>query len=330
VDTGTHLLFGLGLGGLAMIDPAISTHAYGPIAVLIGTIAGSNAPDLDGLLRFKSNADYIKNHRGLSHSFPAIVCWATLFTILITLLFPGTPWLHVGTWVLLAVITHVFTDLFNSHGTQALRPISPKWIAWNVIHIFDPFIFTSHLIAILLWILGAARPQVIFPILYILLIIYYCWRILVHRRLARSLPNADPEGKSGYLYTILPTISLYRWNIVRRTDRADDNSYRVGEWDRGKLRWVDQLKCEEHPAIEASKQHPDVKAFLYVTPYPCGSITYKSWGYEVRWVDIRYHYRKQYPLVAIVMMDLHYVPLQSYVGWLNSDRLEKRLKMNSY
>jgi len=50
----------------------------------------------------------------------------------------------------------------------------------------------------------------------------------------------------------------------------------------------------------------------------------------VRWVDVRYRYRKQYPFVAVVLMDLNLAPLQSYVGWLSDDRLEKRLRMNSY
>ena len=185
MDTGTHFVFGLGLGGLAMIDPVISSHAFGPVAVLIGTVAGSNAPDLDSLLRFKSNADYIKNHRGLSHSFPAIFGWAAGITAIVSLMFRDIPWWHIGFWVLLAVVVHVFIDLFNSYGTQAYRPVSRQWVAWNIIHIFDPFIFSSHLLAIVLWITGAANPKVVFPVLYGLLIVYYAWRTLVHRRLER-------------------------------------------------------------------------------------------------------------------------------------------------
>lgn len=327
MDTGTHFVFGLGLGGLAMIDPVITSHTYGPIAILLGTIAGSNAPDLDGLLRFKSNADYIKNHRGLSHSFPAIGGWAVLITTALSLLFREIPWWHIGFWVLLAVVIHVFTDLFNSYGTQAFRPVSKKWVAWNIIHIFDPFIFSSHLLAILLWISGIAAPQIVFPVLYILLAVYYCWRTLEYRKLFRKLPQQDPTGQSGDRYTLLPTVSLYRWNIVRQ---STDCTFGVGEWDHGKLRWLDSLKCDEHPAIDASKQHQDVQAFLSVTPFPCGSVKQQTWGYEVRWVDIRYRYRRQYPFVAVVLMDLSLVPIQSYVGWLSDERLEKRLRMNTY
>jgi inner membrane protein len=326
MDTGTHLVFGLGLGGLAMVDPAITSHTYGPVAILIGTIIGSNAPDMDGILRLKSNADYIKNHRGLSHSFPAIAGWAILITTVISSLVREIPWWHIGFWVLLAVVIHVFTDMFNSYGTQAYRPVSRQWVAWNIIHIFDPIIFSVHLFAILLWVSDYAAPQVIFPVLYVLLAIYYWWRTLVHRRLSRKIPQIDQEGHYGDLYSILPTISLYRWNVVRI---SKDGTFGVGEWDYGQLKWIDVMKCEEHPAINASMQNQDVQAFLSVTPFPCGHVIPQTRGYEVRWIDIRYRYRRQYPFVAVVLMDLSYVPLQSFVGWLSDERLEKRLRMNT-
>lgn len=327
MDSGTHLVFGLGLGGLALTDPAIASHPYGPVAVLIGTIIGSQAPDADTLLRFKSNADYIRNHRGLSHSFPALIGWTALITLVLSLIFRGVPWLHLGAWVLLAVVVHVATDLFNSYGTQALRPISSKWVAWNIIHIFDPAIFLAHVAAILLWMSGWAAPTAIFPTLYGLLVLYYGWRTLVHRRLSARLPAKDPERREGDVYTLLPTLSLNRWNVVKKTA---DGHYGVGEWENGKLVWLERTRCDRHPAVEASKSNKDVQAFLNVTPFPCGLVKAQPWGYEVRWIDIRYRHRRQYPFVAVALMDSSYVPFQSYVGWLSDDRLEKRLRMNTY
>lgn len=327
MDTGTHFVFGVGLGGLAMIDPVVTSYDYGPIAVLIGTIAGSNAPDSDALLRFKSNADYIKHHRGLSHSLPAVAGWTILITLLVSLVFREVPWQHIGFWVLIAVVVHVFSDMFNAYGTQAYRPINRKWVAWNIINIFDPFIFIAHIFAILLWVSETARPQTVFPALYGLLAVYYVWRTVVHARLAEIIPKRDPERRPGDRYTVLPTISLHRWNVVRT---SEDGTYGVGEWGEGRLKWIDVMKCDVHPAIDASKEHPDVKAFLGITRFPCGHVTPQTWGYEVRWIDIRYRHRRQYPFVAVVIMDKSFVPLQSYVGWVSDDRLEKRLRMNTY
>ena len=49
-------------------------------------------------------------------------------------------------------ILHVFVDIFNSYGTQALRPITNKWIQLSVISTFDPIIFTLLCIGVLLWV----------------------------------------------------------------------------------------------------------------------------------------------------------------------------------
>ncbi len=327
MDSGTHLVFGLGLGGLAMIDPVLSSHAYGPVAALLGTVAGANAPDLDTLLRLKSNAAYIRHHRGLSHSVPAVLGWSAIITLALALAFPDIPWWHLGFWVLLSVVVHVFTDLFNAYGTQAYRPFSKKWVRWNIIHIFDPFLFSSHLLAIIMWAAEIADPRVIFPVLYALIAVYYVWRTIVHKRITRKIPLADPKKRKGDRYTAIPTLSPYRWNVVRE---SEDGLYGIGEWEFGRLQWLDTLRCENHPAAEASKTNPDVQAFLSLTPFPCASVRLKTWGYEVRWQDIRYRHRRQYPFVAVVLMDFSFAPLQSYVGWLSEERLEKRLRMTTY
>ena len=217
MDSGTHLVMGIGLAGLASVDPAVASDGTLYAAVLIGTVIGSQAPDLDGVLRLKSNAAYIRNHRGASHSLPAIAIWSTVISFLLEAAFRfKLPWLHVGGWVLLAVCVHVFTDLFNTYGTQAARPFTQKWISWNIIHIFDPIIFISHLIAIVLWAFGIGQPAIVFPLLYAFLILYYIWRTVTHRTLQKRLVKLDPSYMVGDQFVLIPTISLYDWNVLKR------------------------------------------------------------------------------------------------------------------
>lgn len=328
MDTGTHFIMGIGLGGLAMVDPVVSSNPAIGAAVMIGTIAGSEAPDLDTLLRIRGNAVYIRNHRGLSHSIPAIALWTVLITGLLQLIFRGSlPWLHVGGWVLLSVVVHVLTDLFNAYGTQAMRPFNDKWISWNVIHIFDPVIFTTHFIAIMLWAVGAASPQAIFPILYLFTAVYFVWRTLKSRTLLRRLPSLDPLLPGKSTYWLIPTISLNRWHIVKR---IKDGKFAVGKLVGEKLTWLDQVECSGHPAVNLSKNDPAIRSFLYFTNFACAEAIEHDWGYEVRWSDVRYRHRKQYPFVAVLLMNKQYETVGSYVGWLSEDRLAKRLRMNSY
>lgn len=327
MDTGTHLVIGLGLAGLAQIDPVVAANPTVTTAVLIGTVAGSQIPDVDGLLRFKGNAIYIRNHRGRSHSLPALLLWTLLITGILAVCFKGLPLQHVGMWVAIAVCFHVFTDLFNTYGTQAFRPFSEKWVSWNIIHIFDPFIFSSHLLAVFMWSFHLASPKLIFPTLYALLAIYYIWRSLDHYILEKGLYLKDPTYQPGEKYTLIVTFSLYLWNVVKL---RNDGSYQLGELRNGKLKWMDTVRCQEHPAIEVSKKHENIKALLYFSSFTCAEVKEHRWGYEVRWMDVRYRHRKQYPFVGVVLMDHQYRLLDSYVGWVNESKLEKKLRVDSY
>ncbi|MFS0727159.1 metal-dependent hydrolase [Paenibacillus sp. 1P07SE] len=329
MDSGTHLVMGLGLAGLACVDPVIASNQTIFFAAMLGTIAGSLAPDLDSLLRLKSNAAYIRNHRGLSHSFPAVLLWTLLITGALQVGFRGSlPWLQIGGWVLLAVALHVFTDLLNTYGTQALWPFSKRWIAWNILPIFDPVIFTTHMLAILLWALAGAQPAVVFPILYLFLTIYCLWRSWLHRTTWDQLLRLDKGAAEGAAhYHLIPTISTYDWHVLKE---MNDGSYHVGSLKHGRLTWLDHVHCADHPAVEQSKTDPSIAAFLYFTSFACAQVIEHSWGVEVRWSDVRYRHRKQYPFVAVLLMDHKSHTLGSFVGWLSDDRLQKRLRMNTY
>lgn len=326
MDTGTHLVIGLGLAGLAYIDPVVASDSMVSTAVLIGTVLGSQAPDADGLLRFKGNAFYIKNHRGASHSLPALVIWTLFITSLLGLAFNGLPILHVGMWVFIAVSFHVFTDLFNTYGTQAIRPISEKWVAWNIIHIFDPFIFVSHLLAIFIWSINIGNPAIIFTTLYAVIALYYLWRTIEQRVLVSGLRHKDNNFTLGDRYMLIPTISMNVWHIVKT---QVGGGYKLGELKNRQLKWTDEVHCADHPAIEASRSHPDVAAFLYFTSFACADVKEQPYGFEVRWVDVRYSHRKQYPFVAVVLLDFYHKPIDSYVGWLSESRLEKKLRLDT-
>ncbi|MDP5272538.1 metal-dependent hydrolase [Chengkuizengella axinellae] len=327
MDSGTHFVVGLGLAGMATVDPVVAADPKVFTAVLVGTALGSQAPDSDGLFRLKGNAAYIKNHRGLSHSLPALFIWSFLITGLLFLIFQNIPVLNVMFWVFLAVCVHVFSDLFNTYGTQALRPLSDKWISWNIIHIFDPIIFFSHVFALVLWAFQIVNASLLFPILYGCLVIYYIWRTLIHYFLQKNLFKKDATYQKGDSYILIPTIRLSDWKIVKENT--------VGVHFQGELKkdhqieWIDEVKCKSHPAIEASKQNSDIAAFLYFSSeHACSDLRQHDWGYEIRWFDVRFRHRKQYPFVGVILMNKEYKTIKSYVGWINDEKLEKRLGVN--
>ncbi|MDQ0193863.1 metal-dependent hydrolase [Paenibacillus wynnii] len=329
MDTATHVVMGLGLAGLSFVDPVVSSNPALAGAVMLATVLGSQAPDADTALRLKDNALYIRNHRGITHSLPFLLIWPALLTLVISPIF-GTTSLqaigHLALWSFIAVAIHVFSDLFNAYGTQAARPFTEKWIAWNIIHIFDPFIFGSHSAAIVLWISDIVPPAPLFITLYVCITIYYIWRTTVHYRVTNNIKNKDVRHDSTDRYIVIPTISPRRWNVVKV---KIDGSYDVGQLINGHLKWLKHAISSTHPAVEHSKAHPDIQAFLYFTSYAVAEVEELSSGYIVRWGDVRYLHRKQFPFVAVLVMDKQYHPLNTYVGWLSSDKLDERFAVES-
>lgn len=328
MDTATHFVMGLGLAGLSFVDPAVASQPTLAGAVMIATVLASQAPDADTALRLKNNALYIRNHRGITHSLPFLLLWPALITLVIGPIFGFTDLhnlSHIALWSFIGVAVHVFSDLFNTYGTQAARPFTEKWIAWNIIHIFDPFIFGSHAAAIILWISGIIPPAPLFIILHICVAVYYIWRTLVHARITRNIKNKDVHHDPGDRYFVIPTISPSRWNVVKA---KPDGSYNVGSLNGGRLEWFKHAVCSTHPAVEHSKSHPDIQAFLYFTSYAVAEVEELTSGYIVRWGDVRYLHRKQFPFVAVLVMDGQYHPLNTYVGWLSSEKLDERFAID--
>ncbi|WP_379130409.1 metal-dependent hydrolase [Paenibacillus sp. sgz500958] len=328
MDTATHFVMGLGLAGLSFVDPAVSSDPMLAGAVMLATIIGSQAPDADTALRLKDNALYIRNHRGITHSLPFLIIWPALITIVLGPIF-GYMDLdslgHIVLWSFIAVAIHVFSDLFNTYGTQAARPFTEKWIAWNIIHIFDPFIFGSHSAAIVLWISGIIPPVPIFVTLYTCTVLYYIWRTAVHFRVTSRIKHKDIRHEASDRYYVIPTISPRKWNVVKA---KKDGTYDVGTLSNGRLTWFKHAVCSTHPAVEHSKSHPDIQAFLYFTSYAVAEVEELPSGYIVRWGDVRYLHRKQFPFVAVLVMDSQYHPLNTYVGWLSNDKLDERFAID--
>ena len=67
MDTGTHLVMGIALGGLSLVDPVVANHTVTFVAVMGGTLLGSQAPDADTILKLKNNAVYIRHQIGRAH-----------------------------------------------------------------------------------------------------------------------------------------------------------------------------------------------------------------------------------------------------------------------
>jgi inner membrane protein len=323
LDTGTHVVMGIALGGLATLDPAIGVDNAAANAVMLGAIFGSQAPDLDTILKLRNNAKYIRNHRGITHSIPAIFIWSFLITGMITIFIPESNLLHLWLWTLLAIILHVFVDIFNAYGTQALRPFTKKWIALGIINTFDPFIFVIHLVGIAIWLLGG-HPGYTFLSVYIILIGYYIIRFSMQRRIIHRLHKLLPHIEQ---VIISPTMRFRRWHIAIMTN----TSFHVARAVDGEIMFLDEFERIPVPqtdVIRAAEKDDNISAFLSFSPVYRWEVDEYTDHYEVRFIDLRYRSKGYYPFVAIVQLDLELNIVSSYTGWIFSEeKLRKKLEL---
>ncbi|MBO2535458.1 metal-dependent hydrolase [Rummeliibacillus suwonensis] len=322
MDSGTHLVMGIALGGLAMVDPVVANHAPTTTAVIAGMIVGSQAPDIDTILKLRSNAVYIRHHRGITHSIPAVILWPILITGVLSIIFPGANLLHLWLWTFFAVFLHVFVDIFNAYGTQALRPFSRQWIALGWINTFDPIIFALHIIALLFWAFGANPVPTMFT-LYGVIFIYYIIRYLLQKSVKQAVLNTIPDAERIILS---PTSRFFQYRVA-----ANSSLYHyVGRAYGRSITIYDKFLIEplpESPEIKAVMKDPNFKTFVSFSPlYRWEVSEIEDDLIEVRLIDLRYRSNNRYPFVAIAHLTQDYKIVKSFTGWIFSeDKLQKKL-----
>ncbi len=326
LDSGTHLVMGVALGGLALVDPVVSQNSITFGAVMAGTILGSQAPDVDTVLKLRNNAIYIRHHRGITHSIPAVILWPLAITGLISLFVDEANIFHLWLWTFLAVFLHVFVDIFNSYGTQALRPFSKKWVALGVINTFDPFIFGIHCIGILLWAFDA-NPVITFGLMYIIIILYYILRFIVQAAVKKAVANTIQDEE----YVIVaPTIRFFYWRVAAKSK----THYYVGRAYGRTVNIHDKIEIHpipKTPLVEKALQDSNLAAFLSFSPLYNWEISELPSGLtEVRLIDLRYRSNDRYPFVAVAHLDDDLNIVNSYTGWIFSeDKLQRKLQIGS-
>ncbi|WP_240921851.1 MULTISPECIES: metal-dependent hydrolase [Jeotgalicoccus] len=322
MDTLTHTLMGGTIVGLAQIDPNIDPVSAGFITTVVGA---SLIPDIDTLMKLKNNAIYIKHHRGITHSLPfTVLIWPLLLAILSSTLF-GLPFINMYFWSLFGVFLHVFSDIFNAYGTQALRPFNHTWIQLGYINTIDIPIIIMHALYFILWFVGF-NPVMLFIILYGVLVLYYITRFTYQKYLIQKIIKQIPDRDISRVFC-MPTIRFNEWRVV--VISAD--YYYVGRTFKGQIVFYDRfekVKPLEGELFEAVKDDENFKSFTFFSSiyrHEVKDIDHNT--IEVRYIDLRYLKDGHYPFVCIMLLDKDDFDVQSsYTGWVfTENKLQQKL-----
>lgn len=326
MDTATHLVMGIAIGGLALADPVVASSPAMFGAVMAGTILGQQAPDVDTVLKLRNNAVYIRHHRGITHSIPATLFWPLAITAIVALFVPDANYLHLWMWTQFAVFLHVFVDIFNAYGTQAFRPFTKKWVALGIINTFDPYIFAAHCIGILCWLLGA-HPVWTFSIMYIIIAAYYVVRYLLQKAVKRAVHN---ELQDEEYVIVAPTMRFFYWRVAA----ASKTHYYVGRAYRRTVNIYDKFEIQplpRTPIVDKALRDPNLQSFISFSPIYRWEIAELENGLiEVRLIDLRYRSNDRYPFVAVAHINEQLEVVNAYTGWIfTEDKLQKKLQIGA-
>ncbi|MFB9330447.1 metal-dependent hydrolase [Paenibacillus aurantiacus] len=313
MDTGSHLLFGLTLAGLSMIDPHVAANPELLPAMATATMIGSHAPDFDSFMRLKGKAAYIRTHRGLTHSLPAPLIWAVIIGTGASALFGQWPhWLTLVCWTFAAVCFHITLDLLNGYGVQCFRPFSRRWWHLDALCLFDPYLFVLHTVSALAWLVFGFSPVPLFAITYGLTALYIIWRLTVHHMTLRIVREAYPAAGT---ISLLPSLSGRVWQFTAETG----NIFRLGKVRDGVIMEEAIIpKSREDrlpPQARATIGTDVVQTFLGFADRIHVNVSSVAEGYEVVWSDVRFWTNNKMPFGTAVTLDPQLNVLRERIGW---------------
>ncbi|WP_100333657.1 metal-dependent hydrolase [Bacillus alkalisoli] len=316
MDTSTHFAMGLGLGALAHLSPSVQQHPELATAIILSTVIGSNAPDFDYIFRLKSNGDYIRQHRGLSHSLFALPLWSLVISIFLFISFPSVPFFPIFFWTFVAVSLHVAFDVMNFYGTQVMRPFSKEWLSQNFIPLFDPVIFLLLLSGFFAFLIGA-RLGFSFLFAWVGIALHCIVRYILKRHYHSYLKDKNPFSTS---ITLMPTCYFLKWNFIME----EKDQFVLGTMHKKKKKLFVKLDKEDlsNPYIEKSKTDLNVQHFLASTQfaYPIVDESKKL----VEWIDLRYRKFEQFPFKVKVYFDENDVVISSTIGYHQVKNRDKK------
>ncbi|EAC9367504.1 metal-dependent hydrolase, partial [Listeria monocytogenes] len=255
------------------------------------------------------------------HSLPMLAIWPLLISSVLYLLFPAATFIHLLLWTFIAVGLHIFVDIFNAYGTQAVRPFKETWVAFGFINTFDWFIFGSHVVAIAAWLLGSPVLAT-FVTLYVILALYYVARFVTQRMIKHAVQNLIPDSEE---IIIASTIHFFQWRVAVTTK----DHYYVGRAFKRNIsiyEKFDRLPVPDNEIICSAKKDKNLAAFISFSKVYNWRIEEKLDGTYVTFTDLRYRSNGHYPFVAVVKLDDDLKIVSSYTGWIfSTEKLYKKL-----
>jgi inner membrane protein len=315
------------------------------LATLTMTLA-AEASDIDMLGYFKDSTFGFTHHRGITHTFVGIPFVAAAVLLLVWVIenirrrfrknpeariarlhrrgLPDVPrWGLLYGLAVIACLSHVLLDFTNNYGIRPFEPFSYRWFAWDIVFIYEPFLYVfligglvlPGLFALINEEIGSRprKPRGTTGAIVALVFMVSLWglRDFQHRRALAAMNSRIYHDENAIRTSAFPyPTNPFRWAGVVETEVFFENlevNSLSGEVD-PKDRAVVRYKPEETSITLAAKSSRLGLVYLDWARFPLlevESFDEPAKHSLVRFTDLRFAYpdEQRRPLRATVELD---------------------------
>lgn len=290
------------------IGLALSAFSGQPVSlnnpVSIGCAIGAMMPDIDAVIRiFSNDMVYLKHHRGITHSVPALAIQALIIAGALSLFFPGMAFLPVLFWTFVGSLSHTIFDILNSYGAMLFM----KKRKASLLTLYDPVVALLAGYLILVPELGIGK-QLVVPVIFLS---YLGFRYLMRRHAHEALLEHYSHGYAVERIDVLPSLmAFYQWDYIV-TARSHQI---VGKYNQITGRNTVRRKLRVQP--ELVKLFNDTRAGDYFNDFS-PNLHVRQEHHPDRIVlkatDIRYFMRNRFMHHATVVLDHNHQEVESHI-----------------
>ncbi len=292
MDPVTHGVIGLAISGFSG-DPV---SLMNPVS--LGCAIGAMSPDIDIVAKIRGDYVYLKHHRGISHSLPALVGLAGIITLGLSLFFPEFNFMNVFIWTLIGALSHTFFDVLNSYGAKLFMPFSKKKSMVGILMLYDPVV--TILSGLLIFV---KEKSLIFNIMIIATFVIYIMIRLYMKHYASLIVKENYKTDYKIIeINILPSLmAFHKWDFVI----DEENHHIVGQVNLINKK-VSERKRFEKPEEHVVEMFAETKIGRYFKDF---TPIYHVTSFEdmnrvvIKSIDLRYYLRDNFMHHATTIYD---------------------------
>ncbi len=307
MDTPSH-----GLAG-ALLDRSLTDRPGAKAALWIGFLAAM-LPDLDFYF-LADRLDYLRNHRGWSHSLVYLPVFALAIAYIAKLFFPRARFRDLWLFGAVGILSHILFDWMTSFGTMFFVPLSRMRFALDWVFIIDPFFTAIPAVALLFALRRPDRGRRTARIGAAVLLGYIVFCGFLHARALAIWRRMDAVAPGTTVAVLPQLLSPFRWlGLTERGGSVHVCFFDIGPFARGvaeapvpprlweALRRLPEFypapararihsfaRPDDSPLLARARAMPDVQVYLAFARFPLETVTAERDGSTtITFEDLRF------------------------------------------